>query len=432
MISIPGRVDAFLSHHGMEPERSDPGELTRRFLEEMERGLAGAPSSVLMLPTYLSGEGAPARGKPIIVLDAGGTNFRAALVTMNPDGPCVEDLRVFPMPGSQTAATWDQFIGAVADAVLPLTGRSRQAGLCFSYTTEILPDRDGRVLSLSKQVRITGAAGKLLGRALTGALADRGVPDLQVTVLNDGAATLLGGMTEGIGERFDGRLSLIYGTGVNTCCQMPAARISRVTVPWEGGMLVNPESGGFRRVEQGDYDREVDQASDDPGRAPYEKMVASRYGGETILRTLRGAAAEGLLSPALSRRMAALDRLTLAETAAFTARPYGDSVLAAACVTGDDREAVYTVIDRNVQRSANLVCANLAALLELTDAGRYLHRPACVIAEGSTFYKEHLFRGKLEQVCAAYVTGVLGRRLVFRQVDHVNLVGTAAAVLLNT
>ncbi|MCI2106784.1 MAG: hypothetical protein LKK00_08745 [Intestinimonas sp.] len=432
METISAPVDAFLTRHGMDPARSDPAESTPRFLEEMERGLAGASSSVLMLPTYLTGEGVVPQEEPVIVLDVGGTNFRVALVTITRGEPCIENLRVFPMPGSQASVTWDQFIDTVADSVLPLTGRSRRVGLCFSYTTEILPNRDGRVLSLSKQVRIVGAEGKLLGCALTDALADRGVFGVRVTVLNDGAAALLGGMAEQSGERFDGRFSLIYGTGVNTCCSVPASRISRLAVPWRGDMLVNPESGGFNRVEQGEYDRALDAASTDPGKALYEKMVSGRYEGEVILRTLRGAAAEGLLSGQLSRRLAALDQLTLAQVSAYADRPYGGGVLAAACATEEDRETVYTVIDRSVQRCANLVCANLAALLELTDTGRSLHRPACVVAEGSTFDKSHLFRSKLEHVCTTYVTDMLGRRLVFRQVNHVNLVGTAAAVLMNT
>ena len=53
------------------------------------------------------------------------------------------------------------------------------------------------------------------------------------------------------------------------------------------------------------------------------------------------------------------------------------------------------------------------------------------MAEGSTFYKGHLFRGKLERLCAEYFTGVLGRSYAFRQVADANLIGTAAAALLH-
>ena len=121
----------------------------------------------------------------------------------------------------------------------------------------------------------------------------------------------------------------------------------------------------------------------------------------------------------------------MVEANAFTARPYGDDLLAAACDGEEDREMVYTIIDRVVERSARLVCANLAGILLQTGAGRHIHRPACVVAEGSTFYKGYLFQGKLEGLCGSYITGVLGRHMVFRQVADANLVGTAAAALLN-
>ena len=69
-------------------------------------------------------------------------------------------------------------------------------------------------------------------------------------------------------------------------------------------------------------------------------------------------------------------------------------------------------------------------MLEQADLGRSIHRPACVVAEGSTFYKGYLFRRKLERLCHTYITEELGRHLVFRRVENANLLGTAAAALL--
>ena len=175
----------------------------------------------------------------------------------------------------------------------------------------------------------------------------------------------------------------------------------------------------------------LDENSVDPGLCHYEKMVSGRYQGELVWRALRQGAADGLFSDKLNAFLTGLEGLTMVQADAFTARPYGDSLLAAACDSEDDREAVYTIIDRIVERSARLVCANLAGILLQTGAGQRIHRPACVVAEGSTFYKGHLFRGKLERLCGSYITGTLGRHMVFRQIEDANLVGTAAAALLN-
>ena len=154
------RVEEFLKAYGMDPSLTDVDACARAFQRDMERGLQGAKDAwMMMLPTYLSLEGEVPEEEPTIVIDAGGTNFRIGLVTVHPEGTEVEDLSVFPMPGSQSAITWAEFIEQVSDAILPLTDRSRRVGLCFSYAAESLPNRDGRVLGIAKQVRIVGFEG---------------------------------------------------------------------------------------------------------------------------------------------------------------------------------------------------------------------------------------------------------------------------------
>ena len=427
------RVDDFLRGYDFDPRQVDVEACARAFQADMERGLRGDPDAwMLMLPTYLSLEGEIPTQTPTIVIDAGGTNFRIGLVTMTEGGPLVEDLKVFPMPGSQSPITWEAFVEEVSDAILPLTGRSRRVGFCFSYAAEILPNRDGRVLNISKQVQISGSKDKELGRDLSAALAAKGAEGVTFVVLNDTVAALLGGVAALGEERFDGYIGLIYGTGVNTCYVEKRANLGKVTTPWDQDtMLTNMESARFDGASLSAFDRALDEGSVDPGLCHYEKMVSGRYQGELIWRALRQGAADGLFSPKLNGFLTGLEGLTMVEANAFTARPYGDDLLAAACDGEEDREMVYTIIDRVVERSARLVCANLAGILLQTGAGRHIHRPACVVAEGSTFYKGYLFRGKLEGLCGSYITGVLGRHMVFRQVADANLVGTAAAALLN-
>ena len=433
MADIVGKIEAFLREYGLDPSVVDLDICARAFQADMEKGLQGRQDAwMLMLPTYLSLDGTIPKDTPTIVIDAGGTNFRIGLVTITDQGPLVEDLKVFPMPGSQEPITWTAFVDEVSDAILPLTGRSRRVGLCFSYAAEILPNRDGRVLSISKQVQISGSEGKELGRDLSAALAGKGAEGVTFVVLNDTVAALLGGVAALYEEHFDGYVGLIYGTGVNTCYVEKRERLHKVTTPWEQDtMLINMESARFDGAPMSAFDKALDENSVDPGLCHYEKMVSGRYQGELVWRALRQGADDRLFSPGLATFLKDLEGLTMVQADAFTARPYGNNLLASACGSEDDREALYTVIDRVVERSARLVCANLAGILLQTGAGQHIHRPACVVAEGSTFYKGHLFRGKLERLCGSYITGTLGRHLVFRQVADANLVGTAAAALLN-
>lgn len=317
------RVEEFLKAYGMSPSFTDVDACARAFQRDMERGLQGAKDAwMMMLPTYLSLEGEVPEEEPTIVIDAGGTNFRIGLVTVHPEGPEVEDLSVFPMPGSQSAITWAEFIEQVSDAILPLTDRSRRVGLCFSYAAESLPNRDGRVLGIAKQVRIVGFEGMELGRDLSAALEAKGAAGVRFVVLNDTVAALLGGVAELRDEVFDGYVGLIYGTGVNTCYAERPERLKRVTTPWEkGDMLVNMESARFDGGCQGEFDRQLDQASVDPGMCHYEKMVSGRYQGEVVYRTLRQGAMDGLFTPGSSQRLLELDGLTMVQADAFCADP---------------------------------------------------------------------------------------------------------------
>jgi len=433
MEAITDQVTAFLRRHGLDLSRLDVGALSHAFREDMARGLRGDRDAwMLMLPTYLGLEGTLPKDEPVIVIDAGGTNFRIGLVTMTETGPLVEDLTVFPMPGSQGAITWEEFLDQVSDAILPFTRRAKRVGLCFSYAAEILPNRDGRVIRLTKQVEIAGSDNQELGRDLSAALAAKGAPGVEFLVLNDTVAALLGGVAELEGEVFDGYVGLIYGTGVNTCYVEARDNLHKVTAPWtRENMIVNMESARFDGAAMSDFDKRLDENSMDPGLCHYEKMVSGRYGGEVVFHALRLAAEEGLFSPTLASHIQALEGLTLVQADAFAARPYGDNVLANACATEADREAVYAIIDAVTERSARLVCANLGGILLQTGGGRQAHRPVCVVAEGSTFYKGCLFRDKLVRFCQEELAGKLGLHLVFRQVKDANLLGTAAAALLN-
>ena len=113
------KVRVFLTRHNMEPERIDLAETTAAFLGEMELGLRGRESSLKMLPTYLTADGVLPMDEPAAVIDAGGTNFRTALVSFTEAGPVIDSLNVCAMPGTDGAVTWEDFISFAADRLAP-------------------------------------------------------------------------------------------------------------------------------------------------------------------------------------------------------------------------------------------------------------------------------------------------------------------------
>ena len=427
-------AEAFLRRHGMHPEQTDLLVLCENFFSEMTNGLEGAPSNLLMLPTYLSCEARQAQDSVAAVIDAGGTHARVARVRFyghseipGPKTPLLEQLETFPMPGSQGQVSREAFFEAFAEKLVPLLPDCDALGFCFSFPCEILPTRDGRVLYFDKEVQVADSQGMHLLELLGESLRRRGIDPPPGVVLNDTAAALLGGAAQTDPEQWDGFLGLIWGTGLNVCYSEPVEQISKLKTVGSGSMLINTESGIFSNVPTGDFDRELDAGSSMPGSHLYEKMVSGAYLGQVIGRTLSGAARECRLPD----RFSELQDLTTAEADAFLVEPTGKNRLATLCQTEDERAFVQTVAELLCLRAARLVSANLGAALLRADLGRDPDHPACIVAEGSTLYKSKLLLPYLESTLTDFVVNRLGRHFRLLKPEHANLVGSAAAALWN-
>ena len=418
----------FLDKYGMSPERVSPARDAVPMAEEMERGLQGEASSFPMIPTYLSDEGEIPLAKPCVVIDAGGTNFRRALVRFTAEGVQVEQLAKWKMPGVGEPAGWEDFIAFTADAIEPLMGEADSIGFCFSYQAEITPERDGRVFKIDKEVVIKGCEGQLVGRSLLEELARRGITGKKVVILNDTVAVLLGGVGGGEGAGCGGRIGQVSGTGTNTCCSLPAGRITKLGLEGEKRMIVNLESGMYDGLPQGVFDRLLDKESRDPGRKLFEKMTAGVYLGELCRDMLKAAAGEGLLSAVATERIGALGWIDSAVIDAWSCGEKLESI----CRTEEDRAFVQTVCRAVFERSARCMATNLAAILLLTGEGTDPARPVCVCAEGSLVQKSRVYRPCLEKLLREELGEKLGRHVTLQVSYETTLAGSAAAALLNT
>lgn len=415
----------FLKKHGMAPERVDPAKEAAKMAEDMRKTLSGQGGSMAMIPTYLRAGGTIRPGETAIIIDAGGTNFRRALVRFQERGCTVEQLRTWKMPGIAAPATWEEFIGFTADAIMPLLDKASCVGFCFSYSAQITPQIDGRVVCIDKEVVITGAEGQLVGASLNRELKHRGAGEKRVVVLNDTAAVLLGGLAQCAEEDFGGFIGQVSGTGTNTCCVLSAKQSGRAA---DGeGRIVNTESGMYDGIPAGDFDWMLDRASHDPGRKRFEKQTAGVYLGELCRLMLLSAAEEGPLSPAAGEKVRALGRIDSAVIDRWAAGE-GLEELEASEADGTFVRALALAL---FERSARCMCANIGALLLLTDGGKDPARPVCVCAEGSLVEKSRFYRPQLERLLRESLGEGLGRWAVLRPVREATIAGSAAAALLN-
>lgn len=416
----------FVTVSGLTATRADFRRWVEDFKKEMTAGLAGEASSLRMIPTYLSAEALPQGGQSVIVLDAGGTNLRVALMEFGPHGPKESYFQTVPMLGTQGRLTIEEFYDALAELIAPIADKSGRIGFCFSFPCEILPDLDGRILHFDKEVDVTGAAGSILGQGLREALERKGLPhDHRMVVINDTVAAMLGAMAQGVGGE-GAYMGFILGTGTNICASFPNADIGKVpALAAKGGStVINLESGGFDKLARSDIDLAFDATTANPGDQVLEKLISGAYQGPMARAYLQKAGAAGVFSPNAAQRVAALESLSAKDLSAFLE---GEGPLC--FLEGGDKEAAQTILDAFFRRSARLTAATLCAVLDATLQGRDAARPVNIAAEGTTFYKCRPLHQYLLEDMDTLGAGELGLYSRFVQGENPNLTGSALAAL---
>lgn len=416
----------FLTDHGMNPSRTDPLVYSGLFMEDMKKGLAGNNEAMPMIPTYLSNDGEIPNGTKTIVIDAGGTNFRCALLKFEDKTYTLEKISKCKMPGIGKSASWEDFISFVADHVAPLCDEADKIGFCFSYQANVTPEIDARVIVIDKEVKIEGAPGKLVGASLLEELSRRGINGKQIVILNDTVAVLLGCAAQLDKSRYSGFIGQVSGTGTNTCCILPEKLITKLDRDSDKGMIVNLESGTYNGLPRGDFDIMLDNGSLNPGSKFLEKLTAGVYLGELSRLIFETAAKEGAIKAETFEKISALGNY---DSSTVDAWACGELLDCAACE--EDAQFIKDVALALFERSARCMCSNLLGIMRLTGEGKDPALPVCVCAEGSLVQKSRSYRPFLEAFLKEYGEKALGIHSVLNIGNETTLPGSAAAAALN-
>jgi hexokinase len=443
MSKVKENVTAFLKKYGMHYDSVKIDESIDIFIEDMEKGLNGEEdTSLKMLCTYISSEGDIPVEEPVIVMDAGGTNFRVAVVTFHADRkPDVEDFNVYDMPGVKKEIGKGEFFDTIVQYLKPVIHKSNKIGFCFSYPTEILPNKDGRLIGFNKEVKVRDMVGEEIGSNLLRALVYNGYEeDKKIIIINDTVATLLGGKAECPDREFESYIGFILGTGTNTCYIEENNNIKKAASlsGKPGATIINIESGGYGKAPRGNIDAIFDSLTINPGNQKFEKMISGAYQGGLILEIIRKAIEEGLFSKNFADRMKEVNSLASKDISDFCYYPFSANNVLGQCLNTTDRGCCYNdhltlyyIVDAVIERAAKLVTVNLASVIIKTGKGKNPCLPVCITAEGSTFYKSKLFRGKLDYYVKEYLNDKMGIYCEFVKSENATLIGTAIAGLLN-
>ena len=401
-------MENFIEQLGLTEERYEADSLIQSFFSEMNKGLAGDESSLAMLRAYLNVGDDVERGRKVIVVDAGGTNLRVGTALFDEAGSLqVDRFQKGGMIGLDGQISKAEFFDALADRVMPVVHEADCIGFCFSYPCEIQPNHDGRLLQWTKGIDAPEVVGCLIGEELNRVFDARGIARKKIVLLNDTVATLLAGVAEGGARGAKGYVGFILGTGTNTAYL-------------ENGEVINIESGGFDKLATAGIDRELDAATNNPGKQIFEKMISGTYLGPLTLAALKKAP----LSEGGQQAVAELDHLSLIHIDNFAAQNGRDiGSLDDPRFSETDCDLIRAVFGVVVSRSAHLSAINLAAAAIRNGAS-----PVCINLDGSTFYKTFGLRDQAE----AELRQILDKEGVDYfcvHIDDAPVVGAAIAAL---
>ena len=425
------KAEDFLSIHLLRSSDIDMEDLVRVFIEDMVTGLEGKEGALRMIPTYLEAENDFLTDTPVLAIDAGGTNFRAALVTVTETGEVIiSDTVSYMMPGLEGEISSEEFFRITGDYIRPLAEKTGRIGFCFSYPTEILPDKDGRLIQFCKEVQAPEVHGQLIGRNL---LEELRMPDKKIVLLNDTVATLLAGKSSSVGRQCDSFIGFILGTGTNTCyIEQNRNIIKKSDLLSEGSQIINIESGDFRRPPQTDLDILFSNTTTDPDSYKFEKMFSGGYFGGLTLFVLKAAAAEGVFSDQTAIEISSLAELTSEDANSYVARQVAQGhILAESIRDCNDADSCRLIIETLIDRAARLVAASMSAVILKCGKGRFPGKPVLITVEGTTFYKLHNFRSRFEMYLNEFLTGDRKRYVEFTEVGQSGLIGAALAALID-
>lgn len=430
------RAISFLKSCGMDPEQVDSDTVVQSFLKEMERGLKGGPSSLMMLPTYLTAEGNIPRGETVIALDAGGTNFRVAAVSIDSKGnPVINSFKKFPMPGTvkEKTVSRNEFFNTIAGYMDHIADASSKVGFCFSYPTEMLPSGDGRLITFTKEVKAPEVEGALIGRNLLDALKKNGISDeKKIVILNDSVATLLAGETGHSGQYFETYIGFILGTGMNTCYVEKTANITKIdqNPKLPAHQIINIESGKFASFTGGIVDQQFAASTDKPEESLFEKKISGAYQGSLALAVLKKAAEDKLFSPGTAASIQEMHSLETITMDGFLHSPYDTNNLLVKICLEEDKTTMYTILYRIVERAAKLAAASLSATVLKTGKGSNPLQPVCIVADGTTYFKTKGLQLGIQYYVKDYLEKKHGIYTEFISGEDAPLVGAAVAALL--
>ncbi len=408
-------VKMFLKKHNFKPVM---------IVDEIHRDMHNPDSSTRgqdMFRTWMIPPASNPVNEKVIVIDAGGTNFRSCLVTFDSKGIAgISDFKKCSMPAIEREYTKEEFFAAIADRIDYLKNKSDKIGFCFSYAMNITKDHDGIPNAFSKEIKAKEVLGVPVGKNLVEELSRRGWNKIsRITLLNDTVGALLAGSSKG--GNYSSYIGFILGTGMN------GAFVDENNSFGDGRQIIVSENGKCNTIELSDFDIIADSKTDIPGQYPLEKCCSGAYLGKTAYEVVMMAAKEKLFSGKTCEKLSQLKELSTIELNSFLCGE--ECGLKDFCTSESDVQIMNQLLDACVDRTAKYAASILAASLINCGQGKDPQRPVCIVLNGTTLYKTYRLKERMEKYLFDYA--VKEHKIYFETVCIENdiAIGTAVAAL---
>uniref|UniRef100_A0A3B5AD07 Hexokinase-3 n=1 Tax=Stegastes partitus TaxID=144197 RepID=A0A3B5AD07_9TELE len=404
------QVDRFL--HAMRLHDDQLNDISARFQAEMKKGLSAesnAAAAVKMLPTHVRSTPDGSEKGQFMALDFGGSKFKVLQVKVREGmgirkGGVEMDEKTYRIPKELLTGRGTELLDHVAESLKDFLHernisleKKHPLAFTFSFPCEQTALNRGLLLSWSKNFRARGLQGKDVVQVLRDSIDRTGGMDMEVlAMVNDTVATM---MTCGFDDQYC-QAGLIIGTGTNACYMEELRHVDLVEGD-EGRMCVNTEWGAFGDDGALDdfiteFDRDVDAASNNPGKQIFEKMISGMYLGELVrLVVLKMAKVGKLFDGRVSDALRTKGKITTAHVAAMEEYKNGlkntRTILEELDLSpsDDDCIAVQHISTIVSFRSSNLVAAGLAAILTRIKHNRNRRALRITVGVDGTVYKTH-------------------------------------------
>ena len=425
-------AERFLKKHGFY-RKMITDEILLDMDKAAERKLTGEKGGQDMFSTWMKIPEKTPVNENVIVIDAGGTNFRSCLVSFDNEGKSeITCFRKTSMPATDREYSKEEFFNAIADRIEYLRDKACKIGFCFSYALEITKNLDGIPNAFSKEIKAKEVLGVPVGKTLVEVLEKRGWKKIEkIVLLNDTVSALLAGVAANKDNvPYSSYVGFILGTGMN------GAFIDEYNKMGGGRQIIVCESGKCKEIALSDFDISLDKKLDVPGQYPLEKCCSGAYLGKVCLEILETAAREGLFSGEDASLILSLKSFSTVQTGDFLNEYAGikdcgenGSVLGGMLKSKRDRKLAFILIDSVVDRCAYYAASILASCLLKCGKGTEECKPVCIVCNGTTLYKTYRLKERMEKYLKEFAEN---HGLFFKTVcieDDITL-GTAVGALV--